>query len=125
MCNTPTATFGNTADGLVYDMRLHQDTVDLIAFYRAKLSTKAKGAKSLCNAKEKELSQFLGAELGLAKGSLYSNRFGLHACAPMDILHTVPHGIVELCKEILLAFAGASTWCAQCLHFAYFFVVIF
>ena len=52
-----------------------------------------------------ESSQFI-EESAFTGQNLYANMYGHHSMIPMDILHTVPQGIVELLKEILGAYAS-------------------
>ena len=114
VCVTPTKEFGQTGRGLVYNARDQQSTVEACSYWREQRARDSRGIKTLCAQSEKVMSQYYTAELALTLGNTFSNRFGIHAMAPLDILHTVPHGIVELIKDILLLFTGACTVLAVC-----------
>ena len=44
-------------------------------------------------------------ENGFWSTVLYSNKYGVHAMFPPDILHTIPKGIVDLLRRILMSYA--------------------
>lgn len=39
---------------------------------------------------------------------LWYNHYGSYALMPFDIMHTVPHGLVVILKDILLAYTGTN-----------------
>lgn len=45
-------------------------------------------------------------ENGFWSSVLYSNKYGVHAMFPPDILHTIPKGIVDILRRILLSYTN-------------------
>ena len=116
VCVTPTKEFGKTGRGLVYKAREELSTVSAGEYWRERRIEDVRGTRTMCAAEEKRMSQYYTAEMALTRGNMYSNKYGMHAIAPNEILHTVPHGIVALMKEILLLFTGACGVLAPCKH---------
>ena len=105
VCLTPTDEFSLTERGLVYERREQEKTDEIAEFWREQVHSKVAGAIGNKQAAQTEISQYF-EENGFVAANLYCNRFGVHSSFPMDILHTVPHGLVVIMKEILLAYAG-------------------
>ena len=50
-------------------------------------------------------SQFF-EKLGFTGHELYTKEYGHYSSVPMDVMHTIPHELVKLLKEILIAYAS-------------------
>ena len=97
VCLRETKDFGNVVGGeAAGGIRRTQAETDA-------LLRKAKGL-SLAQRKvlEKPFSMHL-EENGFRDAELFSGRYGIHALCPMDTLHTVPYGLVEPLKLLVLA----------------------
>lgn len=96
VCLRPTALFSQTECGASgYERRLDEDT-------RAKIENFAGQTKAAREEEEMKVSQWLESPLGWWKGELYRDKYGIHSMFPMDVLHTVPYGIVAHLKDILI-----------------------
>ena len=105
VCLTPTVEFSSTERGLIYERREQKKTEEVAGYWREQVDTQAVGAIGKKQTAQTEISQYF-EESGFVAANLYCNRFGIHSSFPMDILHTVPHGLVIIMKEILLLYAG-------------------
>lgn len=102
VCRTRTSNFGRTDRGAVGERRVEADAREKVK--EAQEQVGKHGAVGILNGKQKKNSMYYIWN-GWWDTELYANPYGVHAMFPMDILHTVPYGIIKTLKEMLLAHA--------------------
>lgn len=102
VCRTLTSDFGQTNLGAVGVRRLEAHAMEQTK--QAEADAGKFGAVGRLQEKQKEESMYF-VRNGWWETERFSNPFGLHSMFPMDILHTVPYGIIKTLKELLVAHA--------------------